>query len=76
MTKGDNARKARRAKKISQDDMAYVVSVTQGTISKFENDQLKNPSVYMVLKYALICEKNITDLIDMDKIKMEIAERS
>lgn len=76
MTNGKKAREAREAKKISQTELAYVVSVTQGTISKFENDQLENPSAYMVLKIALVCERNVSDFFDIDKIKMEIADKS
>ena len=62
----------RKKKNLSQYELADIVSVTQGTIHQLETGIIKEPNVYLVLKIAMVFEKNATYFLDSEKLKIEL----
>ena len=69
-TFGKKLKENRKAKKKSQEELAYVVSVSQGTISNWEKDK-REPTYPDIIRLTMALGVNTTDLYDVSKIKIE-----
>lgn len=70
-TFGKKLKEKREEKRKSQEEVAYVVSVSQGTISNWENDK-REPTYPQVIKLTMALGINTTDLYDINNIKIEM----
>ena len=61
-----NLKEYRKAKKISQQELAQLVSVRQETIVHLENNRY-NPSLEMALKIAEIFDCHVEELFQLKK---------
>ena len=73
---GDNLRKLRKSKKLSQEDLAEKVNVSRQSVSKWENGE-SYPEMNNILELCKIFHCHINDLvndcmIDMDSLDEEI----
>lgn len=73
---GDNLRKLRKARKLSQEDLADKVNVSRQSVSKWENSE-SYPEMNNILELCKIFHCNINDLvndsiIDIDSLDDEI----
>jgi transcriptional regulator with XRE-family HTH domain len=60
---GDNIKKFRRKKGLSQDNLARVAGIPYTTLIKIESNVVKRPSVQNVAKIAVALEVKIEDLL-------------
>ena len=68
---GEKIKSKRKEKGKSQDEIAYVVSCSQGTICNLETGK-RQPTLELAVKLSMAYEIDITDLYDASKIKIEI----
>ena len=73
---GDNLRKLRKSKKLSQEDLAEKVNVSRQSVSKWENGE-SYPEMNNILELCKIFHCKINDLvndsmIDIDSLDEEI----
>lgn len=61
-----NLKKLRKAKKMSQQELAQLVSVRRETIVHLENNRY-NPSLEMALKIAEIFQLPVEDIFQLNK---------
>lgn len=61
---GDNIRKFRKKKGLSQDNLARLANIPYTTLTKIESNVVKQPSVQNVAKIAKALEVSIEKLIE------------
>lgn len=61
---GDNIRKFRKKKGLSQDSLARLANIPYTTLTKIESNVVKQPSVQNVAKIAKALGVNIEKLIE------------
>ena len=61
---GDNIRKFRKKKGLSQDNLARAANIPYTTLTKIESNVVKKPSVQNVAKIASALEISIEKLIE------------
>lgn len=61
---GDNIRKFRKKKGLSQDNLARLANIPYTTLTKIESNVVKQPSVQNVAKIAKALGVNIEKLIE------------
>jgi len=61
---GDNIKKFRKKKGLSQDNLARAAGIPYTTLIKIESSVVKNPSVQNVAKIAKALEVNIEKLLE------------
>lgn len=60
---GENIKKYRTKKELSQEELAVKSGVKYTTLTKMESNVIKKPSVMMMAKIAKVLGVNIEDLI-------------
>ena len=60
---GENIKKYRNKKELSQEELAVKSGVKYTTLTKMESNVIKKPSVIMMAKIAKVLGVNIEDLI-------------
>ena len=60
---GDNIRKLRKKKGLSQDNLARKAAIPYTTLTKIESNVVKNPSVQNIDKIAKALDVKIEDLL-------------
>lgn len=60
---GENIKKCRTKKDLSQEELAVKSGVKYTTLTKMESNVIKKPSVMMMAKIAKVLGVNIEDLI-------------
>jgi len=61
---GDNIKKLRKRKGLSQDNLARKADIPYTTLTKIESNVVKRPSVQNVYKIAKALEVRIEDLLE------------
>jgi len=61
---GDNIRKFRKKKGLSQDNLARLANIPYTTLTKIESNVVKKPSVQNVAKIARALDVSIEKLIE------------
>jgi DNA-binding XRE family transcriptional regulator len=59
---------ARKAKGLTQKELALKVGAAQATINKIERDEIKNPSFDLAVKIANVLEKNVFELFSDESV--------
>lgn len=59
---GENVRRERLKRGLSQEQLAFKSDITHGTISKLERHDINNISLKTLTKIALVLNLNVNDL--------------
>jgi transcriptional regulator with XRE-family HTH domain len=70
---GSHLKKAREAKRLSQQEVADLLSISQKTLSNIESDK-SNPSVYQLAMMGELYELNIIELLSQHGITFQVPQ--
>ena len=72
---GDKIKLYRENKKMTQNDIADILEVSAGTVSKYESGTLE-PSIESIKRLAELFEISIDELLNDEKEKFDISKRN
>lgn len=70
---GENLKKIRKSKGLSQQDLAKLTNIDQRIISRYELD-INKPELENLIKIAIVLDISIDDLIDFKNIQHKLSK--
>jgi transcriptional regulator with XRE-family HTH domain len=70
---GENLKKIRESKEITQNNLSKITNIKQSTISKYETN-VDKPSLDTLIKLALALNVTVDDLIDFKNIQHKLSK--
>jgi transcriptional regulator with XRE-family HTH domain len=67
---GDNIKRLRKAKEMTQENLAKLLNISSAAVSKWESND-SYPDITMIIPLAQIFEISIDELMDYNKTKVE-----
>lgn len=67
---GDNIKRLRKAKEMTQENLAKLLSISSAAVSKWESND-SYPDITMIIPLAQIFDVSIDELMDYNKTKIE-----